>query len=169
MQGSTQEYEGVFYVTDTIILDYKVLNNILAFVNTIPSLVTFSLPGYNTHGMAVKDAYMHFKAKNNVFEISDIYIDSKELDILGRGSANFNTNTIDLQLNLKTDLGSSISKIPVVGYILLGDDTVSTTLKITGALENPKVESLLAEDIIVAPLNIIKRTFLLPYHLITGE
>ncbi len=169
MQGSTQEYEGVFYVTDTIILDYKVLNNILAFVNTIPSLVTFSLPGYNTHGMAVKDAYMHFKAKNNVFEISDIFIDSKELDILGRGSANFNTNTIDLQLNLKTDLGSSISKIPVVGYILLGDDTVSTTLKITGTLEDPKVESLLAEDIIVAPLNIIKRTFLLPYHLITGE
>ncbi len=169
MSGTTQEYEGVFYVTDTIILDYKVLNNILAFVNTIPSLVTFSLPGYSTHGMDVKDAYMHFKAKNNVFDISDIYIDSKELDILGRGVANFNTNTIDLQLNLKTDLGSSVSKIPVVGYILLGDDTVSTTLKITGPLNNPKVESLLAEDIIVAPLNIIKRTFLLPYHLITGE
>ncbi len=169
MQGTTREYEGILYVTDTIILDYKVLNNILAFVNTIPSLVTFSLPGYSTHGMAVKDAYMHFKAKENVFDISDIYIDSKELDILGRGTANFNTNKIDLQLNLKTDLGSSISKIPVVGYILLGDDTVSTTLKITGPLDDPKVESLLAEDIIVAPLNIIKRTFLLPYHLITGE
>ncbi len=169
MNGTTKEYEGILYVADTIILDYKILNNILAFVNTIPSLVTFSLPGYSSHGLAVKDAYMHFKAKDNVFKLSDIYIDSKELDILGRGTANLNTNKIDLQLNLKTDLGSSISKIPVVGYILLGDDTVSTTLKITGPLDDPKVESLLAEDIIVAPLNIIKRTFLLPYHLITGE
>lgn len=165
IHGTTKEYDGIFYVHNTTIVDYKVLNNVLAFVNTIPSLMTFSLPGYSSKGLYVNYAYMNFHSKNDIFNISDIYLNSKELDILGRGTANFETNTINLKLNLNTDLGSSISKIPIVGYILLGEDTVSTTLSITGALDDPKVKSLIAEDIIVAPLNILKRTFLLPVHI----
>ncbi len=169
MNGTTSEYDGVFHVKDTTIVEYKVLNNVLAFVNTIPSLITFSLPGYSRKGLDVSDGYMIFHSKDDEFDISDIYVKSKELTILGRGRASFKRNDINLRLNLKTDLGSAISQIPIVGYILLGDDTVATTLSITGALDDPKVESLIAEDIIVAPLNIIKRTFLLPYHLITSD
>ncbi len=169
MNGTTSEYDGIFHIKNTTIVEYKVLNNILAFVNTIPSLMTFSLPGYSKDGLSVSDGYMNFHAKDDVFDISNIYIHSKELTILGKGHASFKRNDINLRLNLKTDLGSAISQIPIVGYILLGDDTVATTLSITGPLDDPKVESLIAEDIIVAPLNIIKRTFLLPYHLITGD
>ena len=39
MNGNITDYDGLFYITDTIIVDYKMLNNILAFVNTVPSLV----------------------------------------------------------------------------------------------------------------------------------
>jgi len=164
MNGTTDEYDGVFYVANTTILDYKILNNILAFVNTIPSLVTFSLPGYNKNGLAVKSAYTNFHSKDNTIEIKNIYLDSKEMDIVGRGNLSFARDEIDLILNLKTDLGSSINKIPVVGYILLGDDTISTSLSIKGKLHDPAVNSLIAKDIIVAPLNIIKRTFMLPFN-----
>ena len=169
MSGTTKEYVGVFHIKETTILEYKVLNNILAFINTIPSLVTFSLPSYTTKGLDVKSAYMYFKAKDDVFNISDISLDSQEVDIVGRGSASFKHNNIDLELSLKTDLGSSVSKIPVVGYILLGKDTVSASLSITGALNDPDVKTLLAKDIVVAPLNIIKRTLLLPFHLFDKE
>ena len=94
---------------------------------------------------------------------------SKEVSIVGKGKVSIKKNKIDLDLNLKTDLGSSISKIPLVGYILLGDDTISVSLKVDGKLDNPKVKTKLVQDIVVAPLNIIKRTILLPYNLITGK
>ena len=169
MAGSTKEYDGLLQIKKTTILDYKILNNILAFVNTIPSLITFSVPGYSKSGLEVKNAYMSFHTKNNIFDIKDISLDSKEMDIVGRGTASFKHNNIDLKLNLKTDLGSSINKIPVVGYILLGDDTISTSMKISGKLNDPEVKSLIAKDIVVAPLNILKRTLLLPFRLFESD
>ena len=75
-------------------------------------------------------------------------------------------NNLDIVLNLKTDLGSDLAKVPLVGYIILDKDTISTTLSIKGKVSNPKVKSLLVKDIVLAPFNIIKRTLSLPYLLI---
>ena len=169
MVGSLDEYQGILNVNNTTILDYKLLNNILAFVNTIPSLLTFSLPGYNQKGLAVDNAYMNFRAIKDDIKITDINLDSKEIDIRGRGDVNFKTNKIDIELNLITDLASAISKVPVVGYIIFGKDSLSTSLKIDGALNAPVVTSLFAKELIVAPLNIIKRTLLLPVHLFSSD
>ncbi len=169
MAGSPKEYDGIMQIKNTTILDYKILNNVLAFVNTIPSLVTFSIPGYSKNGLEVKSAYLYFHTKDDIFRIQDISLDSKEMDIVGRGTASFKHNDISLKLNLKTDLGSSVSKIPLVGYIILGEDTVSTSMKISGKLNDPDVKSLIAKDIVVAPLNIIKRILLLPFHLIKSD
>lgn len=163
LSGKLNDYKGVVYIKDTTINDYKILNNILAFVNTIPSLVTFELPGYNTQGLFVNKAYVNFNYQNNVFNLSDIYLDSKEIDILGSGVADLEKDTIDITLNLKTDLGSGLAKVPLVGYIILDKDTISTTLNIKGKASDPTVKSLIAEDIVIAPLNIIKRTLSLPY------
>lgn len=166
MSGDTKEYDGIFTISNTTIIEYKVLNNILAFVNTIPSLITFSLPEYNKKGLKVKTAYMKFTSKEDYFNISDIYLDSTELDIAGKGSASFKYNKIDIDLNLKTDIGSKVSKIPLLGHLLMGKDSISATLNVSGALDNPNVTSLIAKDIVVAPLNILLRTLSLPYDLI---
>jgi len=169
LNGSTKEYSGMIYVKKTTILQYKILNNILAFVNTIPSLVTFSLPGYNKKGVAAEKAYINFKYKDDLYKMSDIHLISKELEIVGVGEASIKNNTIDLDLNLKTDLGSTISKIPVLGQILLGKENVSTTLTVTGALDDPDVNTQIAKSIIVAPLNIIKRTLMYPLELFKSD
>jgi hypothetical protein len=169
LSGTLKEYDGLFYVKETTILEYRILNNVLAFINTIPSLVTFSLPSYNTNGLYTKSAYMGFKAKDDFFHINDLYLDSEEVDILGRGVASIKQNSVDLKLNLKTDLGSALAKIPIVGYLLFDEDSVSTSLKVTGELSDPEVSSLLPSEIIVAPLNLIKRTLMLPQHLLQGD
>jgi len=166
MQGTLDDYDGLFYIKNTTMLDYKLLNNVLAFINTVPSLITFSLPGYSQDGFNIKTSYAKFHSKDNVINISEFLIDSKEMKIFGGGIADIKNNKVDITLNLKTDLGSGISKIPVVGYILLGEDSISTTLNVSGKLSNPDVKSLLARDIVVAPLNIIKRTILFPFKLI---
>ncbi|OHE04140.1 MAG: hypothetical protein A2513_04280 [Sulfurimonas sp. RIFOXYD12_FULL_33_39] len=167
--GALKEYNGMFYVKDTTILEYKILNNILAFVNTVPSLVTFSLPGYNKNGVAAKSAYMAFNYKDDVYNMNNIYLKSKEIEIVGIGEASIEKNSINLDLNLKTALGSSISKIPLVGHILLGKENLSTTLKVTGTLDNPDVNTQIAKDIAVAPFNIIKRTLMFPFELFKSE
>lgn len=169
INGTLKEFDGMINIEDTTILDYKILNNILAFVNTVPSLVTFSLPGYNKSGIAAERTYINFKFKDDVYKMSDIYLKSKEIEIAGVGEASIEKNSIDLDLNLKTDLGSSVSQIPLVGYILLGKESISTTLKVTGKLDDPDVKTQIAKDIAVAPFNIIKRTFMFPFELFKGE
>jgi hypothetical protein len=164
MSGTLDDYDGVFYIRNTTVTDYVIMNNILAFINTIPSLTTFSIPGYNRRGLFIEEAYMQFKSLHGQFDISDLYLESKEIRIAGSGEANINNDTIDIDLVLKTDLGSSTAKIPVVGYIVLGKDNISTGVKVSGKLSNPKVKSLIIKDIIKAPINIIKRTLLLPYN-----
>ncbi len=169
LNGDIEDFKGVLYIKDSTIKDYKILNNVLAFVNTIPSLVTFSLPGYSTQGMYVTNGYIKFHAKELLFDISDILLESKEISILGKGVIDYKKDNVDLELNLKTDLGSSASQIPILGYILFDGKSVATTLSVQGTLKDPQVSSLLAKEIMVAPLNIIKRTFLLPFRLFSDE
>jgi hypothetical protein len=124
------------------------------------------LPNYNKDGLYVKNAYLNFSSRNGLMDISNLYLNSKELKIVGKGTANIKQNKINLLLNLKTDLASDVSKIPLVGYLIFDGKSLSTTLKVTGKLNNPKIQTQLAKDIVVAPLNIIKRTLTLPYRLI---
>ncbi len=169
INGKIKEYDGMIYVKNTTIHNYRILNNILAFVNTVPSLVTFSLPGYNKDGIATKNAFVNFKFKDDVYNLSDIYLKSKEIEIKGFGEASIEKNSIDLDLNLITGLGSTFSKIPLIGHILLGKENISTTLKVTGALDDPDVNTQVAKDIAIAPFNIIKRTLMLPFDLFKDE
>ena len=164
--GSFDDYRGIIEIANTTILDYKILNNILAFIDTVPSLVTFSLPSYSTEGLKVDRAYASFHYSNDVFDFDNIRLDSKQMQIVGKGKASYKKDFVDLVLQLKTNLANKASKIPVVGYILFDGKSISTTLKVSGKLEDPKVTTMIAKEIAVAPLNIIKRTLLLPVHLL---
>jgi hypothetical protein len=163
IKGNIDRFSGVALIKDTTIREFRLLNNVLAFVNTIPSLVTFSLPSYNTKGLDAKNTYMMFDYKEKVYNISNFYLESDELNIFGHGDVSLEKNNINMELNLKTDLGSAASKIPIVGHIIFDKDSISTTLKIDGKLDDPNIKSMIAKEIIVAPLNIIKRTLMLPF------
>ena len=164
VKGNLDEYQGAFFIKKTTIIKYKIINNILAFVNTVPSLITFSLPNYDTQGLPVDLAYSIFTVKNRVFNIQKLSLDSPELKIDGDGKVNINNNTLDLKLTLKTDIGSDLKNVPLVGYIILGNDTISTNLHVYGDLQDPKVETFVVKDILSAPLNILKRTLTLPFY-----
>ena len=166
VSGKADKFSGILFITKTTITDYAMINNILAFVNTIPSLITFSVPGYDRKGLFVEKAYVKVSTDKEIYTISDIHLDSKELDILGNGVIDTGSDKIDMTLNLKTDLASDISKVPLLGHVIFDGDSISTTLKIKGKLSNPEVNSMIAKEIIVAPFNIIKRTLLLPYTLV---
>lgn len=161
--GTYNNFKGIFQVDDTIMKDYTVLNNTLAFFNTIPSLVTFSVPDYSKNGLKVDDMYTNFEVNESILHLKDTKISSKELTITAKGSSDLNKETIDMLMEVKTDLGSSAKDIPLIGYLIFGEDSVSTTVRVHGDIKDPKVENSLAKSVIVAPYNIIKRALTLPF------
>ena len=57
-------------------------------------------------------------------------------------------------------LSNIISNIPIVGYIILGDDgKVTTNIVVSGSLDNPKTEVSFIEDVVNAPFKILHRIF----------
>ncbi|OHD91509.1 MAG: hypothetical protein A2W83_06065 [Sulfuricurvum sp. RIFCSPLOWO2_12_43_5] len=163
-KGEADAFEGVMRVENTILKDYKVLNNVLAFVNTVPSLATFSLPSYNRQGLPVKEGYAHFAYNKGIVNVDNFTLNSPEMNILGEGRADLNAQILNGTLTLKTDLGSVLGKVPMVGYILFGEDgSLSTTLTLSGKLDDPKVETAIAKEIATAPFNILKRTVVYPF------
>ena len=169
IRGTKDNYAGELYLQDSTILKYKLLNNTLAFINTIPSLTTFSLPSFNKDGIYIKTSYIKFKQQNDEFNIYDTFLKSNELSIVGDGKINILKNKIDMELNLKSDIGINLSKVPLVGYIILNKDSLSTKVRLTGKLDNPTVKTVLTKDILIAPLNIIKRTLTLPLNIFNKD
>jgi hypothetical protein len=163
-KGEAESFDGLMRIEKTILKDYKVLNNVLAFINTVPSLATFSLPNYNTKGLPVEEGYAHFVYNKGLLKVDNFLLDSKEIKMVGEGTADMKAENINGTLTLKTDLGSAIGKVPMVGYILFGDDgSVSTTLTLNGKLDDPQVHTAIAKEIVTAPFNILKRTLVYPF------
>lgn len=163
-KGKPDQFEGIIRIENTTLKEYIVLNNLLSFVNTIPSLATFSLPNYSTKGLFVKDTYSHFTYQNHLFDLDSYTLNSAELKIGGSARVNMVDDSIAGTLTLKTDLGSILGKVPMVGYILMGDDgSISTTVNLKGKLSDPIVETAIAKEIVTAPFNILKRTISYPF------
>ena len=168
IDGTPDDYRGSVTITDTVIKRYVLLNNILAFINTVPSLVTFSLPGYSTKGVRADKVHTQFHFKKDIFHISDFSINTKEIKIVSKGTLSSKYNTIDMKVQLKTNLGSRLSKVPLAGYIIFDGKTLAANLKVTGKLSNPKVTTMVAKDIVSTPAHMMKRTLKLPYKFIRG-
>jgi hypothetical protein len=163
--GEVDDFKGLIRISDTTVYDYVLLNNLFAFINTVPALVTFSLPSYESKGIKVHSAYAELAYREGNLTISGIDVDSKELDFSGQGIIDYNADRIQMELTVKTQAAENIRKIPLVGYILVGDDqSVLTTVNITGPIDDPKVENTIARDIIVTPFNLLKRAFDFPVH-----
>ena len=164
LSGKVDGFEGIMRIENTILKEYKILNNVLSFINTIPALTTFSLPNFNSKGLPVKEAYSHYTFKNHQFNVDNFTLNSPELKMVGEGKVNYKEDKIQGTLTIKSDLGSQIGRIPLVGYILFGDDrSISTTVQIKGKLSDPIVETSVIKEIITAPFNILKRTVTYPF------
>ncbi|WP_345974037.1 AsmA-like C-terminal domain-containing protein [Sulfurimonas sp. HSL3-7] len=168
ISGSTDDLEGVIQIKKTIVKDYKIISNIFAFINTIPALVTFSVPHYTTKGLKVNDAYAGFSLKENMLTIKGFHVNAEELAFNGKGTVDLNTRTLDVETSLVTDATKNLARIPFLGYILVGkeDNKATTTITLTGAITDPKIENTLAKDIGIAPFNILKRALTFPAHYI---
>ncbi len=166
--GTKDEIQGRLFIMEGYLKDLKLINNFMAFINTIPALITLSDPGFDKTGLLVKNGTIDFIYTDNTLILSDIKLRSVSMDIVGSGIIDLKAKTVKMRLELQTlkNVAKVIKNIPLAGYILLGKDgTISTAVEVYGSLEDPKFRSLLPSDTIKMPFNIIKRTLELPFKL----
>jgi len=156
--------QGFIEIHKGYIKELKLLNNIIAFINLIPSLVTFQPVGFSSKGYKIKNGYIEYILYNKILYFKEISIKGENMSFDGQGYIDLDKKTIKMNIDVNI-LVKLVKDIPIVNYILLGKDGgITLKLTIDGTLDSPKVHSNTASNIIEAPLGIIKRTLLTPFR-----
>ena len=69
--GDMENFDARYKIQNTLLENYGVMNNVLAFLDTIPALITFSVPDYNTEGMFVDSALLDLTYADTVYTIKN--------------------------------------------------------------------------------------------------
>ena len=163
-EGTFDKFTAVLHTDAILLKNYATLNNILAVINTLPALITFSLPHYAANGWPVDSIGLWFDYDQGIATVKALEVDSPEMDMRGAGTIDVLNQQVNLDINLITQAGKNMSKIPLIGYILAGEEERPTlTFHVTGNLLDPKVESTAFEEIITSPFDMVLRTLATPF------
>ena len=162
--------KGEVIVEGGVMKDFKAYNNTLAFINTLPALATLQKPGYSTEGFTIEEGIVKYRQiKRDKIIFDSVYIKGSAATIVGKGEVDLKKKTINMNLAIQVarEFGSVVGNLPVLGYILMGEDkSVTVGLKITGSLDKPKVTTTGAQEMLLLPLDILKRTLESPAHIL---
>ena len=165
-QGTFDKFTALIQVRDTVLEKFATLNNILAFINTVPALITFSLPDYDSRGLPINSVIVGMKVRETMATVESFTVDSPELKLAGNGRVDLAGKLIEMDFKLTTRARENLKKIPLAGYILAGGDKQSINLKVSGDLRNPDVSNSMVEEVVTLPFGILYRALTLPLHLV---
>ena len=170
LQGNLKgTLRGVITIDGGTISRFKTYNNTIALFNTVPALAALKDPGFSKDGFEVKEGRIEFRVVKNRTYFDMIYVDGKSASISGKGTVSTINGAINMDLAVRTarGLGKLIGSLPIVGYILMGKDkSITTGVKVTGTLENPKVTTNVVMETLLAPFGMFIRTLQSPAHII---
>ncbi|MGI9535844.1 MAG: AsmA-like C-terminal domain-containing protein, partial [Desulfocapsaceae bacterium] len=165
--GRFDDFSAVFEIKDTVLTNLKTLNNVMAFINTVPALITFSLPEYHSTGLPLRSAVVGMNFKDKRVTLESIEFISPSLRGAGIGWLDFSERLIDLDVNLISQKKINIGKVPLAGYVLEGKKGESSiTIKVEGNLDDPEVTHSLFREIVAKPVKVLFRALTLPIHLL---
>ena len=171
--GNINNLNGKLIIEDSNIEDLAILNNLLLFIHTSPALINPLLAIPSVVGMATNSGFnvMAYKIVNGSMDFN--YSKEKELldikklvtvgngiDFDGHGKVDLNTMmlTSNIKLIFLKDYSKIVGVIPVINYVLLGDNNrVETEVNLNGKIEDPEVSTNLTKDTLSVPVNIGKR------------
>lgn len=154
-----RHFKGKIYLQDTYFKDLKFYNQLISFIDTIPSLLMFKSPTFNEQGLKVQKGAVLLERRGDILHLEGLDLDGDSVDILGAGKIDLNKSSIYLELELKTLKSASevINKVPIINQILLGKDReISTRIVVEGDLNNPKFKTEVIADALKLPFNILK-------------
>lgn len=166
IQGDNEKsFEGKIVFYNTYFKDLKAHNQLISFIDTIPSLALFKNPTFNEKGLKVKKGVILFTRVNDDIGINALTFNGDSVNVLGMGDIDLKRKTVDMELELRTLKSASelISKVPIINQIILGKDRViSTQLVVDGTIDNPQFHSQIIKETLKLPFNILKNIIELP-------
>ncbi len=161
-------YTGKIYINHAVVKELKTLNNIIAFINTVPSLLSFSSPGFSSKGYKIEKGYVNYLLYKKILYIKEAKITGENLDFYGKGYVDFNKNYIFLKIT--ANMKMKLKKIPIIGkglsYLLFGKDgSIDVKMVVKGDINNPKVKEDIGKDILLTPFKLFKRAITLPFNI----
>lgn len=152
--------KGAITMQNTIYRDLAIVQNVLALIDTIPALLTFRKPGLGANGYEIKTGKVEFLINEDYLVLENINLIGSSIDVEGGGLLTLKNKELDIVLKASTlkTLTSILDKIPIVGYVILGDDGKFTTgIVMKGTLDNPKSEVSVIGDILTSPFEMVGR------------
>jgi hypothetical protein len=180
--GKDGKIYGTAFLEKNKILDLAILNNLLILINTSPGIINPFLvipsvvgmatnEGFNLNGYRVIEGRVDFSYDFNskFLNMQKITTKGNGIDFDGNATIDFDSSKIDSKLHLVflKDYSKIVGAIPVINYVLLGDEKrVDTEVEIFGTLDDPKYKTNLVKDGVSAPVNFLKRVITSPVKLI---
>jgi hypothetical protein len=165
LKGNSGNFDGILQFKKLKLKDMDLVNNILAFINTVPALLTFSRPGFNHNGLRIIAGYADFEKVENKIFLKEIVVKGETVDIVAKGYIDLEASKISLQVDISAVkyVDKFIENIPIANYLILGDDgSIATRILVRGDLSNPKISTEIHKDLLYTPLEVTKRAFNLP-------
>jgi len=180
--GDINDLNGKLIIENSNISDLAILNNLLIFIHTSPGLINpfLAIPsvvgmatnsGFNLTAYKIVNGSIEFNYSNEtgIIDIKKLVTVGNGIDFDGKGKIDLNNLTLDSDVKLifLKDYSKIVGMIPVVNYVLLGDNNrVETQVNIFGDLDNPKISTNLTKDAFSVPMNIAKRVLSSPSMLL---
>jgi len=141
-------------------------SRILSLLN-VTEIFSGKLPDLASEGFAYNSITGEGNLKNGKVNLAKVLMDGSTLNLAGHGDIDLLEDKLDLKVfaaPFKT-IDRIIRILPIIGYVL--DDTlISIALKVTGKLQDPKVEYLPVDEIGSGLMGIMKRTLEVPINVV---
>jgi len=164
--------KGEIVLEGGVLKSFKAYEKTREFIRKDTYLSKFQSPGLASSGFQIKEGKIDYRIVGDIVYFDSIYIKGTMATIVGKGTLNLQTKKLHIDLAVQTvrKIGKIVGSVPVLGYILMGEDnSVTFALKITGRLEDPKVETSAAKEILKLPFDLIQRIIQSPAHIMTAE
>jgi len=154
------------------ILRMKLLAKIFSVVN-ITDLFTMGQGDDvgSTKGFPYSDLHLKAHVQDNDLIIDEAVVRGEGLNLFARGKMNLSTFELDVVVMISPfkTLDAIVSKVPLVGRVIGGETATLVTFPVgvTGKASDPQVTLLPPGAVGEGMLNIIKRTLLLPFHILS--
>lgn len=180
--GDINNLNGKVIIENSNIEDLAILNNLLLFIHTSPALVNPLLAIPSVVGMATNSGFnltaykvingsieFNYSKEKELLDIKKLVTVGNGIDFDGKGKVDLSNFTLDSEVKLifLKDYSKIVGAIPVVNYVLLGENNrVETKVNIFGELENPQISTNLTKETFSLPVNVAKRILSSPAALL---
>jgi len=148
---------------------FNVLSKVFSLLN-VSQLIKGKLPELTGEGLPYNAITGEIGIARGVARTENLLVDSDAMKIGIIGEADLARKELDLTVSLHPmgTVDTIVSKVPVVGRILAGEDesVISYYVKVTGDFSNPKVKHIPFRSMEKGLIQMIRRLLESPMHII---